>query len=91
MIMSHSVFGLFALLWLLGPIALIVLIVWAVTRPHHPGQPQMAPMPPYPPPVAPQRETPLDILARRFASGEINAEEFQKARDLLKGDSTTGR
>ena len=27
---------------------------------------------------------PLDILQRRFASGEISAEEYQKARDLLK-------
>jgi uncharacterized membrane protein len=30
------------------------------------------------------RESPLDILARRFAAGEIGAEEFQKARDLLR-------
>ncbi len=35
----------------------------------------------------PPAESPLDILARRFAAGEISAEEFQKARDLLKGDS----
>ena len=27
--------------------------------------------------------SPLDILSRRFAAGEITAEEFQKARDLL--------
>ena len=33
-------------------------------------------------------ESPQDILARRFASGEINAEEFQHARDLLRGDSS---
>jgi uncharacterized membrane protein len=32
-----------------------------------------------------QRETPLEILARRFASGEITAAEYQKARDLLGG------
>ena len=31
-------------------------------------------------------EAPLDILARRFASGEISADEYQKARDLLKGE-----
>jgi len=35
----------------------------------------------------PPRESPLDILARRFAAGEISAEEYEKARDLLKGDS----
>ena len=28
----------------------------------------------------------LDILARRFASGEISAEDYQKARDLLRAD-----
>jgi uncharacterized membrane protein len=28
-------------------------------------------------------EAPLDILSRRFATGEITAEDFQKARDLL--------
>lgn len=29
-------------------------------------------------------EGPLDILSRRFAAGEITAEDFQKARDLLR-------
>jgi uncharacterized membrane protein len=29
--------------------------------------------------------SPEDILARRFAMGEISAEEFIKARDLLRG------
>ncbi|TME57719.1 MAG: hypothetical protein E6I58_04845 [Chloroflexi bacterium] len=32
-----------------------------------------------------QRETPLEILARRFASGEITAEEYERVRDLLQG------
>ena len=36
-------------------------------------------------PVVPPSETPLDILARRFAKGEITAEEYQKGRDLLGG------
>ena len=31
--------------------------------------------------------TPLEILDRRFASGELSAEEYQKARDLLQGKS----
>ena len=30
-------------------------------------------------------EAPLDVLSRRFAAGEITAEDFQKARDLLGG------
>jgi uncharacterized membrane protein len=37
----------------------------------------------------PGRETPLEILARRFASGEITAEEYQRARDLLEGGGKT--
>ena len=45
-------------------------------------------VPPYGPPgPMPPHESPLDILARRFAAGEISADEYQKARDLLKGDS----
>ena len=76
------------LLWLvmIAPLGIgaIVLLVWALGgfghRPPHP-------YPPYPaggptPPAGP--ESPLDILARRFAKGEITAEEYQKARDLLK-------
>lgn len=78
----------FHLLWLLmlAPIVIgaVVLLVWALGgfghRPPqpYPPYPPGAPMPPGPP------ETPLDILARRFAKGEITAEEYQKARDLLK-------
>ena len=39
---------------------------------------------------APNQGTPLDILARRFAAGEMSAEDYQKARDLLQGDSPKG-
>ena len=35
--------------------------------------------------AAPAQGEPLNILARRFAAGEIGAEEYQKARDLLQG------
>ncbi len=31
-------------------------------------------------------ESPLDTLARRFALGEMTSEEFQRSRDLLRGD-----
>ena len=71
------------LMGLLGPllfVGLIVLVVWAATRPR--------PLPPqaYGPPPGPAQgpESPMDILQRRFASGEISAEEYQKARDLLR-------
>jgi putative membrane protein len=87
--MFHPIFGLFGLIFPLGILLIIVLVVWALTSASR----HAAPYPPPPPLASPpaSRETPLDILARRFASGEINAEEYQKARDLLKGDSTTGR
>ncbi|HLY36201.1 MAG TPA: SHOCT domain-containing protein [Candidatus Limnocylindria bacterium] len=60
-------------------IAIAIAIVQAVTRPHQQTYPP-GPMPPTGP-----SETPLDILARRFAKGEITAEEYQKGRDLLGG------
>jgi uncharacterized membrane protein len=90
--------GGFHFFWILGMFALLfvvavpVLIIWAVRATSHPAFPVGAP--PMPPTSAPptqpaaQRETPLEILARRFASGEISAEEYQRARDLLGGDKT---
>jgi uncharacterized membrane protein len=65
-------------------IALIVLAVHASTRTAYPTGASPMPMGAPPPPGA-ARETPLEILARRFASGEITAEEYQQARDLLEG------
>lgn len=38
-----------------------------------------------PPPQPVMAEAPHDILARRFASGDITAEEYQRARSLLAG------
>jgi uncharacterized membrane protein len=81
-----AVHWMYSLLFV-GPlvlVGLVALVVWAVTRPaQHPAS-----MPPYgPTAAAPPHESPLDILARRFASGEISADEYEKARDLLKGDS----
>ncbi len=78
------------LLWLvpfflvvaLGFVALIIWAVRASGRPAYPLGPP-APMQAAPPPAG--RETPLEILARRFASGEITADEYQRARDLLEG------
>ena len=78
--------GLFGLMWLIVPVLVVLLIVWAVQQ----SRPMHAPPPPGQPPAMPARETPLDILARRFASGEITAEEYQKARDLLQGGGSAG-
>lgn len=75
----HWVFGLVAMLFYGVVIAAVVLVVVAAIRVlSRPGGPMPATGP------TPPAESPLDILARRFASGEISAEEYQKARDLLK-------
>jgi putative membrane protein len=84
MMMVHSAFALLFFVVPLVLVGLIVLVVWAATR----LAPQTAS--PYGAPARiPARESPLDILARRFAAGEISAEEYEKARDLLKGDNKT--
>jgi putative membrane protein len=67
---------LMPLLW----IALIGVIVWAVVRltqrpPDQAAQPRRET----------PRETPREILDRRFASGEIDADAYTRARDTLAG------
>lgn len=64
------------LLWL----ALAALVVWAV-RSLGSGAPAR---PPGPPP-APHTGTADQLLAERFARGEISEEEFRRAREALKG------
>jgi uncharacterized membrane protein len=80
LIYSLLFFGFFVVVAVV--IAVIVLVVQAATRPAYPAG--ASPMHGGPTP-SPARETPLEILARRFASGEITAEEYQRARDLLEG------
>ncbi len=74
-------FGLIsALISLLFIVAIVVLVFWAVRAlgAPRPWQPMAAP------PAGPPPGSPLDILARRFAAGEITAEEYQRARDVLR-------
>lgn len=83
---GHLFYIFMLLVFAAATIAVIVLAVHAATRTAYPaGTPpmQMGAAPP------PARETPLEILARRFASGEITAEEYQRARDLLEGGGKT--
>jgi uncharacterized membrane protein len=65
-------------------LAVVIAIVQGRSGPSQQAFPASVPMPPSPP-----SETPLDILARRFAKGEITAEEYQKGRDLLSGGGPT--
>jgi uncharacterized membrane protein len=67
--------GLATLMFLAGLVLLVVWFVRAMTGPRSMRQ-VLSPPPP-------STESPLDILRRRFAAGEISAEDFQKARDLL--------
>lgn len=62
--------------WMAILVGMVLLVVWAVR-----AMPRTAFMGSAPASV----ETPIDILARRFAMGEISAEEYIRARDLLRG------
>jgi uncharacterized membrane protein len=62
------------LAWLAVIAGVVLLIIWALRA--WPGNSLMRGAP-----VA--IESPLDTLARRFARGELTAEEFEHARDLL--------
>jgi putative membrane protein len=65
--------------WLAIVAGIVLLAIWAIRALPRTALVGSAPTP---------AESPQDILARRFASGQINAEEFQHARDLLRGDSS---
>jgi len=73
-----AAFHLIWVIWLLFMLAVLagvaVLLAWTfrpktLTPATHPGMP----------------DTPLQILDRRFAAGEIGADEYQRSRDLLGG------
>ena len=72
-------FGLLGMLaWLLVLAGAAVLIFWAVR-----SMPMYRPAAAMPPAAA---ESALDILSRRFASGEITAEEYEKGREMLRAE-----
>jgi uncharacterized membrane protein len=65
-------FGAIFLLMIMAGVALFV--VWV-------GRSR----PPSPITHPPMAATPLEILDRRFAAGEIGADEYKRSRDLLRG------
>jgi len=73
---------LFAILgglsWLAIVAGIVLLVIWAVR-----AMPRMGSVAGVPAAV----ESPEDILARRFAMGEISAEEYERSRELLRGAS----
>ncbi|HET7479049.1 MAG TPA: SHOCT domain-containing protein [Rubrobacteraceae bacterium] len=71
--------GFGIILWL----AIIALIVWAVVR-IFPNQGQGGNR------ESSAGETPEETLRRRFAGGEIDAEEYERSLKVLKGERTKG-
>jgi uncharacterized membrane protein len=72
-----AVFG--GLAWLAILAGLVLLVIWAL---------RVIPRNQLTPHTAVPLETPLDMLARRFAMGEISAEEFERGGALLRGEPT---
>lgn len=72
------------LAWLMIVAGAVLLVIWAVRA--YPGHPLMRRADSLQPVAV---ESPLDTLARRFALGEITAEEFERARAVLRGESPT--
>jgi uncharacterized membrane protein len=77
----------FHLFWMMGLLAVVVVAVLLIVLAVRASSRNAYPMGAVPPPAS--RETPVEILARRFASGEITAEEYQRARDILGGGGKT--
>lgn len=69
------------LLWLMGVIFVVPLLAVAAVAAFLVIRPQS----PSPVTFPARRETPLQMLDRRFAAGEIDAETYTKARDLITG------
>ena len=68
--------------WMAILVGVILLVIWAVRA--TPRNTLVGPAPT-------SAESPMDILARRFAMGEISAEEYLRARDLLRGGPDTSQ
>lgn len=65
---GYGFWGMDLIWWILW----IVILVWIFAIPYDiPGQRH-------------KKETPLDILKRRFASGEITKEDYQEHKRLLE-------
>ncbi|MGB5847897.1 MAG: SHOCT domain-containing protein [Ignavibacteriaceae bacterium] len=72
--MFHDMFGGMWFSWIFW-IIIIAVIVWAVI--HFTNKPKLSP------PNSKLEENPVDILKRRYASGEISKDEFEKMKKDL--------
>jgi len=67
---AHFFWGMHWIWWLLW----IFLLLWIFATPYNiPGERR-------------KKETPLDILKRRFANGEITKEEYEEKKNILNKD-----
>ena len=71
--MAMHMLGLVGVIFVLLVMGAIAVVAFLVLRTQSPSPVTFPAM----------RETPLQILDRRLASGEIDAEEYKRARDLL--------
>lgn len=65
--------GMFAVMVLIA-LAVIALVVWLVRTTRTP-----------PPAPGPSAQTPMEILDRRLASGEITPEDYRQRAEILDG------
>ena len=65
------------LAWLAVLAGIVLLVIWAIRAFAGGSLMRTAPA---------AVGTPLETLAHRFARGEITAEEYERSRDLLRGD-----
>jgi len=70
--MEGAGYGMFfgMIFWVLILVGIIALVIWVIQRSDAVN-------------VAPQKESALDILKKRYARGEIDKEEFEEKRKLL--------
>jgi putative membrane protein len=66
----------------------LILVIIAMVR--YAGRDRRAGYPPEPPATPPQPSRAEEILAERFARGEINADEYRERLDVLRHDSGQG-
>jgi putative membrane protein len=70
----------------LGAIAWLIISAIQHRHPHAYGQWSDQSHPHGPPPTPGRDDDPMRILDRRFASGEIDEEEYQRRRKVLSGN-----
>ena len=70
MFYSNSYWGMNFIWWIIW----MIMIFWIFATPYNiPGQ-------------RTKKDSPLDILQKRFASGQINNDEYQEKKKILEND-----